>query len=43
MAPRYRDGMLLDLAEAWEKERPWPLVAPGYESFEVALGLSAAR
>jgi hypothetical protein len=22
----------------WERERPWPLVAPGYDSFEVALG-----
>ena len=43
MAPRYRDGLLLDLAEAWEKERPWPLVAPGYNSFEVGLGLRAAR
>jgi Asp-tRNA(Asn)/Glu-tRNA(Gln) amidotransferase A subunit family amidase len=39
MAPRFRDGLLLDLAEAWERERPWPLVAPGYDSFEVALGL----
>lgn len=43
MAPRYRDGLLLDLAETWEKQRPWPLVAPGYDSFEVALGLRAAR
>ncbi len=38
MAPRFRDAWLLDLAEVWERERPWPLVAPGYESFEVALG-----
>jgi len=43
MAPRYRDGWLLDLAEVWERERPWPLVAPGYESFEVGLGLRATR
>jgi Asp-tRNA(Asn)/Glu-tRNA(Gln) amidotransferase A subunit family amidase len=43
MAPRYHDAWLLDLAEVWENERPWPLVAPGYESFEVALGLSATR
>ena len=43
MAPRFRDGLLLDLAEVWESERPWPLVAPGYDSFEAALGLSAAR
>jgi len=43
MAPRFRDGLLLDLAEAWERERPWPLVAPGYESFEVALGLRVTR
>lgn len=42
MAPRYRDGLLLDLAETWERERPWPLVAPGYESFDMALGLRAA-
>jgi Asp-tRNA(Asn)/Glu-tRNA(Gln) amidotransferase A subunit family amidase len=43
MAPRYHDGWLLDLAEVWERERPWPLVAPGYDSFEAALGLSTAR
>ena len=43
MGARFRDGLLLDLAEVWERERPWPLVAPGYESFEVALGLGAAR
>lgn len=41
MAPRYRDGLLLDLAEAWENGRPWPRVARGYDSFEVALGLGA--
>jgi Asp-tRNA(Asn)/Glu-tRNA(Gln) amidotransferase A subunit family amidase len=43
MAPRFRDGLLLDLAEEWERERPWPLMPPGYESFEVGLGLGAAR
>jgi Asp-tRNA(Asn)/Glu-tRNA(Gln) amidotransferase A subunit family amidase len=41
MAPRFRDGLLLDLAEAWETHKPWPLVAPGYESFDVGLGLGA--
>ena len=43
MAPRFRDGLLLDIAEVWERERPWPLVAPGYESFEVGLGVGAGR
>lgn len=33
--PRFGDAMLLDLAEAWERARPWPPSAPGYESFEV--------
>ena len=34
--PRLHDGMLIDLAEAWERARPWPRVADGYEPFEVA-------
>jgi Asp-tRNA(Asn)/Glu-tRNA(Gln) amidotransferase A subunit family amidase len=43
MAPRYRDGLLLDLAQSWEEGRAWPRVAHGYESFEAALGLGAKR
>jgi Asp-tRNA(Asn)/Glu-tRNA(Gln) amidotransferase A subunit family amidase len=31
--PRFRDDMLLDLADAWERARPWPVSAPGYEPF----------
>jgi Asp-tRNA(Asn)/Glu-tRNA(Gln) amidotransferase A subunit family amidase len=33
--PWFRDAMLLDLAEAWERARPWPRAAEGYEPFEV--------
>jgi Asp-tRNA(Asn)/Glu-tRNA(Gln) amidotransferase A subunit family amidase len=33
--PRFRDAMLLDLAEAWERVAPWPLVAESYEPFGV--------
>lgn len=33
--PRFRDAMLLDLAEAWEEARPWPRAAEGYEPFQV--------
>jgi Asp-tRNA(Asn)/Glu-tRNA(Gln) amidotransferase A subunit family amidase len=33
--PRGSDGMLLDLAEAWERARPWPPAADGYRAFEV--------
>ncbi len=32
--PRGTDGMLMDLAEAWERARPWPRAARGYEPFE---------
>jgi amidase/aspartyl-tRNA(Asn)/glutamyl-tRNA(Gln) amidotransferase subunit A len=38
-APRFRDGWLLELAAEWEEKRGWPRVAPGYEPFEVGLGL----
>jgi len=40
-APRFRDELLLDVAEAWEQRRGWPRVAPGYDSFEAALGLNS--
>jgi Asp-tRNA(Asn)/Glu-tRNA(Gln) amidotransferase A subunit family amidase len=33
IAPRYRDGMLLDLARRWEVTHPWPRVAPGYRTW----------
>jgi Asp-tRNA(Asn)/Glu-tRNA(Gln) amidotransferase A subunit family amidase len=33
--PRYRDDLLLELAAAWEREHPWPGVAPGYEPFAI--------
>jgi len=29
LAPHHREGWLLDLARIVERERPWPLVAPG--------------
>ena len=32
--PRFRDRMLLDVAEAWERAEPWPLVADGYAPFD---------
>ena len=31
--PRYRDGMLLALAQRWEQQYPWPRVAPGYRTW----------
>ncbi|MFL6181376.1 MAG: amidase [Actinomycetes bacterium] len=33
IAPRYRDGTLLDLARRWENAHPWPRVAPGYRTW----------
>jgi Asp-tRNA(Asn)/Glu-tRNA(Gln) amidotransferase A subunit family amidase len=33
--PRYRDDLVLELAAAWERANPWPLVPPGYEPFAV--------
>jgi Asp-tRNA(Asn)/Glu-tRNA(Gln) amidotransferase A subunit family amidase len=33
--PRFRDGLLLDLGEAWERARPWPPVADGYQPFDL--------
>ena len=34
--PRFRDDMVLTLAEMWEAANPWPAVAPGYEPFAIA-------
>jgi Asp-tRNA(Asn)/Glu-tRNA(Gln) amidotransferase A subunit family amidase len=34
IGPRFADGMLLDLAEAWHRARPWPRAAEGYEPFD---------
>jgi Asp-tRNA(Asn)/Glu-tRNA(Gln) amidotransferase A subunit family amidase len=31
--PRFRDDVVLALAERWEAAAPWPLAAPGYEPF----------
>jgi Asp-tRNA(Asn)/Glu-tRNA(Gln) amidotransferase A subunit family amidase len=33
--PRFRDDLVLALAEAWEEAAPWPLAAPGHEPFPV--------
>lgn len=33
VAPRYRDGLALGVAEVLEESRPWPLVAPGFSQF----------
>jgi Asp-tRNA(Asn)/Glu-tRNA(Gln) amidotransferase A subunit family amidase len=35
--PRFRDDLLLDLAERWERASPWPAVAPSYEPFDAGL------
>lgn len=31
--PRFSDLTLLELAERWERSAPWPLSAPGFETF----------
>ncbi len=33
VAPRWREGLALGVAEVLERARPWPLVAPGYATF----------
>jgi Asp-tRNA(Asn)/Glu-tRNA(Gln) amidotransferase A subunit family amidase len=35
VAPRCRDGLALGFAQAWERVRPWPLVAPGFTPYDV--------
>ena len=32
-APRFRDGMAIAAARAWERSNPWPITAPGYDPF----------
>ncbi len=31
--PRWRDDLVLEFAQAWERANPWEPVAPGYEPF----------
>lgn len=33
IAPRWREGLAMGVAESLERNRPWPVVAPGYEPF----------
>jgi Asp-tRNA(Asn)/Glu-tRNA(Gln) amidotransferase A subunit family amidase len=35
VAPRHREGLALGVAEALERARPWPVVAPGFRPFEL--------
>jgi len=36
-APRYREDLLLDIAQNWERTNPWQLNATGYEAFDAFL------
>lgn len=36
-AARYREDLLLDLAQNWERTNPWQLNATGYEAFDAFL------
>ena len=36
--PRFRDDLVLEFGEAWERSHPWPVTAPGYEPFWVRVG-----
>lgn len=36
-AGRYREDLLLDLAQNWERTNPWQLNATGYEAFDAFL------
>jgi Asp-tRNA(Asn)/Glu-tRNA(Gln) amidotransferase A subunit family amidase len=40
--PRFRDHLLLDLADSWEQARPWPRVADGYEPFDAGIAAAGA-
>lgn len=31
--PRWRDDLVLEMASAWERAHPWPMVAPAFEPF----------
>jgi Asp-tRNA(Asn)/Glu-tRNA(Gln) amidotransferase A subunit family amidase len=40
--PRFRDHLVLDVAAAWERAEPWPLVADGYTPFDPTGGTDGA-
>ena len=35
VGPRYRDDLVLEFGAAWERARPWPATAPGYEPLPI--------
>jgi Asp-tRNA(Asn)/Glu-tRNA(Gln) amidotransferase A subunit family amidase len=37
VAPRWLDGLALEVAQTWERVRPWPTVATGYEPFPTSF------